>query len=396
MNPLNNEALALQDVLAHPTEPSEEDLSPVQCADAEIDMEAAEAAEAAPISSYTLLTEDDLRAFSPPQWIIKGVLPSHGLVVVFGPSGSGKSFLVLDMLQSLALGKPWFERRVTPRSVTYVVLEGEAGLAKRVEAYRLRHGASSLNIRYVAEPFSLLVEDHIDNLLVAIQAAGVGDVVVLDTLSRAMSGADENDGKIMGAVIAAAKVVHDTLRGLVLLVHHTGKDASRGMRGHSSLIAAVDCAIEVKRRGDEREWMVAKSKDGEDGASQPFKLEVVNLGTDSDGDAITSCVVVPMQSAQPVQPVATKLLKLGGHQSIAYKALQAHLGQSATTENGGAPPGVAGIQLDQAVGLVAPLIPVDVKRQKERAKDAIKGLITNGYFDEVEEWLTIPHPAPQP
>lgn len=258
------------------------------------------------------------------------------------------------MLQSLALGKPWFERRVTPRLVTYVVLEGEAGLAKRVEAYRLRHGASSLNIRYVAEPFSLLVEDHIDNLLVAIQAAGVGDVVVLDTLSRAMSGADENDGKIMGAVIAAAKVVHDTLRGLVLLVHHTaGKDASRGMRGHSSLIAAVDCAIEVKRRGDEREWMVAKSKDGEDGASQPFKLEVVSLGTDSDGDAITSCVVVPMQSAQPVQPVATKLLKLGGHQSIAYKAL-ASTGQSATTENGGAPPGVAGIQLDQAVGLVAP------------------------------------------
>lgn len=85
MNPLNNEALALQDVLAHPTEPSEEDLSPVQCADAEIDMEAAEAAEAAPISSYTLLTEDDLRAFSPPQWIIKGVLPSHGLVVGVGP-----------------------------------------------------------------------------------------------------------------------------------------------------------------------------------------------------------------------------------------------------------------------------------------------------------------------
>lgn len=127
------------------------------------------------------------------------------------------------------------------------------------------------------QPFRLLNADDINELVLAIQTAGTGDVVVLDTLSRATPGSDENDSKAMGLVISAAKILQEMIGGLVLLVHHTGKNAAQGMRGHSSLHAALDCAIEVKRNGDNREWLVAKSKDGEDGASHPFKLEVVPI-----------------------------------------------------------------------------------------------------------------------
>ena len=94
----------------------------------------------APSMRYNLLTDADLCRRPPIQWRIKNVLPEQGIAVAYGPSGSGKSFLVLDMLQSLASGREWFGRKVKQCSVTYIVLEGEAGLAGRVSAHRLQHG----------------------------------------------------------------------------------------------------------------------------------------------------------------------------------------------------------------------------------------------------------------
>ena len=338
-----------------------------------------------PILRYRLLTDDDLSKLPPVQWRIKDVLPSHGMAVVFGPSGSGKSFLVLDMLQSLAFGREWFGRKVKPCSVTYIALEGEAGLSNRVEAYRIQHGSTSPHIRYMVQPFRLLNADDINELVLAIKAAGSGDVVVLDTLSRATPGSDENDSKAMGLIIDAAKLLQNFLGGLVLLIHHTGKDASKGMRGHSSLHAALDCAIEVKRNGEHREWLVAKSKDGEDGASHPFKLEVVPLGVDCDGDEITSCVIATNQSAQTIR---MKMPTLGSNQTIALKALMEALCKSVDIDKDGAPQGRPCLRYDDAIAIVAPLMPGLAKHQKQRAREAITGLVGKDVLSENGEWLS--------
>ena len=88
-----------------------------------------------------------------------------------------------------------------------------------------------------------------------------------------------------------------------MLVHHTGKDATKGLRGHSSLFAALDAAVEVSRDGERREWKVAKSKEGQDGDAHPFKLQIETLGTDDYGDVISSCVVVRDNTAQDVKAV---------------------------------------------------------------------------------------------
>lgn len=335
---------------------------------------------------YLLLTDDDLSKRPPVKWIIKGVLPSQGIAVVFGPSGSGKSFLVLDMLQSLASGHDWFDHKVTQCAVTYVALEGEAGLAGRVKAYRIHHGMTSQNIVYMAQPFGLPDADDINDLVLAIKTAGTGDVVVLDTLSRATPGLDENASKDMGAIVAAAKLLQELLGGLVLLVHHTGKDTARGMRGHSLLHAALDCAIEVKRSGDNREWVVAKSKDGEDGASHPFKLEVVAMGIDSDGDAITSCVIVTNQSAHAI---AKKMPTLGSNQTIALKALVEPLSKSVDIDKDGAPPGRPCLLFEHALAVVALLMPVEAKHKKQRAKDALTGLVSKDLVGMKGDWLWV-------
>jgi hypothetical protein len=258
------------------------------------------AAEFAPVPRprFPLLTADELANLPPLRWRIKGVLPESGLAAVYGPSGGGKSFLVLDMLASVADGCEWFEHRVNRAPVVYLALEGEAGLSQRVQAYRLQHGGRACKgMHFMTVPFSLLAAGDVQELAESIAAAGAaGGVVCIDTLNRAAPGADENSSQDMGLIIEAAKALQMALGGLVLLVHHTGKDAGKGLRGHSSLFAALDAAIEVSREGDSRAWKVAKSKDGQDGNEHPFRLEVVELGEDGDGEPVTSCVIAPEEA----------------------------------------------------------------------------------------------------
>lgn len=254
----------------------------------------------APAMRYKLLTDDDLAKLPPLRWLIKKVLPETGLAAIYGASGSGKSFLVLDALQSLTAGRDWFDYTTKPCNVLYCALEGEGGIAGRVAAYRIHHGSTSPNIRYLVQPFSLLEKADIDDLAKAIKANRQNaKVVVLDTLNRATPGADENDSKSMSHIINGAKKLQELIGGLIILVHHTGKDVSKGLRGHSSLHAALDAAIEVRRDGDRRHWTVTKNKDGADGNTCQFKLSDINLGMDEDDEPITSCVVVPDDTPVP-------------------------------------------------------------------------------------------------
>jgi hypothetical protein len=244
--------------------------------------------------SFRLLTADEVAALPPIRWRVKGVIPASGLAAIYGPSGSGKSFLTLDMLAAIADGREWHGHRCIAAPVVYVCLEGEAGLAQRLQALRSRFGDDiGASMRFVTAPFQLLDSDSVTELAdVIIEAGGMGAVVVLDTLNRATPGADENSSQDMGLAVAASKALQAMLGGLVILVHHTGKDATRGMRGHTSLFAALDAVVEVVRDGDSRTWRVGKSKDGADGAEHAFRLDVVPLGDDEDGDPVSSCVVV--------------------------------------------------------------------------------------------------------
>ena len=342
-----------------------------------------------PPSRYKLLSNSDLAALPPIQWRIKNVLPASGLAALFGASGSGKSFLVLDMLQSLADGRHWFGCRVKPCKVIYIALEGEAGLAGRVKAYSTRHGNDSENIRYMVQPFSLLTRSDIIELAQAIKAAGGGGLVVLDTLNRASNGADENDSKSMGEIIAGANDLQRLIGGLVLLVHHTGKDASKGLRGHSSLHAALDAAIEVRRNGEQREWLLAKSKDGVDGQSNYFSLEVMEIGQDEDNEPITSCVIRAIDSSGEMKWV---LPPNAGNQKIAYDTIKELLKTAGDRRPPNAPKelpkGRPCIKLEFAISKVCERLIIEVeKRKAERTQAAITGLVNKGLIVMREGYL---------
>jgi putative DNA primase/helicase len=334
-----------------------------------------------PEPRYKLLTSADLAAIPPLAWRVRGVLPSVGLAALFGPSGSGKSFLGFDLAAAIAAELRWFDCRVEAAQVVYVCLEGESGFTVRAQAWEVHHGRKlPAGLTMVMQPFKLTDPRDVHDLAAVIPP---GAVVFLDTLNRAAPTADENSSKDMGEILEAAKQLQSLTGGLVVLVHHTGKDATKGLRGHSSLFAAMDAAVEVWRDGDRREWKVAKAKDGQDGDAHPFKLQIETLGIDDHGDPITSCVVVQDHAPQQIRAK----LSGGSNQRLILDALRP-LFKTGQSGKPGAPPLRPCIALDAALPVAASrLITVDEKRKPERAKRAIQDLVTKGLLGFNEGWL---------
>jgi hypothetical protein len=238
-------------------------------------------------------------------------------------------------------------------------------------------------VRFVFQPFRLHDRDHVLGLAASILAGGDADVVFVDTLGRATPGADENSPVDTSKTIDATAELQSFLGGLVVLVAHTGKDATKGLRGHSSLIAALDSSIEVSRSATQREWTAAKVKDGRDGATHGFRLEDVDLGQDDDGEPITSCIVRPALDAAPVGPRPPT----GGHQRIVWDALGPMLRESREFGKAGAPPTKPCIRLQDAIEQTRDRLAVDPKRRNERARAAITGLVARRLIGCNEDWL---------
>lgn len=259
---------------------------------------AAEAKPAPP--QFRLLTDDDLISMPPLEWLVKGVLPAEGLGAIYGSSGSGKSFLALELAAAVAHGMEFFGRKTKARPVTYLALEGAQGFRQRVMAWRGKRERGT-EIRFITDRFDLRDSTAVDALGNLIIEAGRNDgLLIIDTLFRAAPGFDENSPVDMGEAVAAATRIQEKVGGLVLLVHHTGKDVGKGLRGHSSLLAALDAAVEVSRNGDARSWRVAKSKDSGDETEHAFKLEVSEVDRDEDEEPVTSCTVTPVEQWSPV------------------------------------------------------------------------------------------------
>lgn len=254
------------------------------------------------------VTVDELLRQPAPVWRVLRVIPGRGLVVLWGASGSGKTFAALDMAGAIVRGLAWAGRRTRLGTVAYVAAEGH--LRDRLNAY-LRHNgltASDLGSLRVLDSAVDLLDPAADvqPLIAALRevATEVGGLamVVIDTLNRVMPGGDENSSEDMGRVIAHAKLIERQLDCVVLFVHHSGKDETKGSRGHSSLKAATDAEISVRRDGDLRTMTAEKVRDGADGeVLLTFRLFSVDLGpmieTDPDADPDerrTSCVVEPV------------------------------------------------------------------------------------------------------
>jgi len=335
----------------------------------------------APARRYRVLTAGDLLNTPPLRWLVRGVLPAQGLACMYGASGSGKSFLALDLCAAVAEGEEWFGCRVSATRVVYLALEGEFGFRQRLHAWQVHQGREvPAGLRFIIQAFDLRSPEDLAELADAVTASGGPDgLLIIDTLNRASVGADENSGRDMGEIIDAAKLLQTRLGGAVLLIHHSGKDQTKGLRGHSSLNAALDAALEVRREGDRREWVIAKSKDDGDGTAHPFRLEAVEVGTDEHGDAMTSCAVVPEARQTEFRRV---LPPKSGNQAVVWNALGEILRRTGEARPKDAPErlpfGRPAVTLERAIVGLRERLAVDPKRKTERVQQALTGLQAKG------------------
>jgi hypothetical protein len=277
---------------------------------------------------FKITSDDDFAAQeSNLKWLVKGFLPKANLGVLFGESGSGKSFAMLDLSAAICRGLEfWNGHRVSKGRVLYVVAEGVSGFRQRIKAYCHQQAIPriGMDVIYDITP-NLTNVAQITDLISEIRQRESYDLIVMDTFAQVMAGADENNGLDVGNALAQCKRIANRCGAMVLLVHHSGKDASKGSRGHSSIKAACDVEIKVERSNDTRSITTSKMKDGVEGIGYLFKLHTVVLSQDEDGDDITSCIV-EFKGAGQAKPEAKK--KTGANELAFLGALHNVFGLS--------------------------------------------------------------------
>jgi len=277
---------------------------------------------------FRLVRFDELHFSRDPDCLIKGLIPTTGLVLLWGPPKCGKSFWAFDALMHVAMGWQYRGRKVKRGPVVYCAFEGESGLRKRAEAFR----KSKLAGHDEPIPFFLfagrlaLVRDHQALIKsISVQVHPEKPVaIVCDTLNRSLEGSESGDVD-MSEYIKAADAIREAFGCVVVIVHHCGVDGSRP-RGHTSLTGAIDAQLAVRR--DHANNVIVEvqfMKDGPEGDIVLSRLQSVGVGTDTDGDEVSSCVVVP---ADADNVTANRKAKSGGGATqIALRALAEVIGE---------------------------------------------------------------------
>lgn len=236
------------------------------------------------------------------QWLIEDLVPAKAFAAIYGKPGSFKSFVAIYLSQMIAAGQPAFGKPTAQGTCLYIAGEGQAGLKKRSDASRITHEIEpSVPLYFIKRSLNLssTLED-MQELIKEIRGLGIAPtLIVVDTLARNFVG-DENSSSDMSQFIAVIGELIAQLGCTVLVVHHAGKDESKGMRGSSALLGAVDAELECVRTSDEedREHLTGKltttkQKESEDGIE--FHFEMVKVLTDPVDPNIVSLGLRPSE-----------------------------------------------------------------------------------------------------
>jgi hypothetical protein len=233
-----------------------------------------------------LLTRSALRDLPDPEPLIDNVLDQGTVALLYGKWGTGKSFIAQDWGASVATGRPWQGRRTEARRVLYIAAEGAHGIKGRLDAWETgwHSQIDDGTFDILPVPVNLARGNQVANLAALIGAGGYG-FVILDTLARCMVGADENSARDCGMVVDVLHRLRQHTphgRGVILAVHHTGKDG-KTFRGSTTFEAGADTVYAVTLDGAVIVGDRQKRKDGPVGDRHELKL------TPLDGTG--SCIV---------------------------------------------------------------------------------------------------------
>jgi hypothetical protein len=254
-----------------------------------------------------LHTLDSLRLLPRPEPIIEGVLYADTLTVAHGPPKSFKSFVLMDMALSIATGTWWHGQPVHQRTVVYVVAEGQATTADRVDAWRLARNVRGVeHLHLLPMPVNLFNLAHVGQFIEAVRDLHPG-VVFFDTLARCTAGADENSAKDMGIIIEQLDHVRSALGGAAIGVAHHDNRSGSNMRGSSALDGAADVSLTIAKDANIITAKVEFAKHFADGAHWRWSPvphgESIALGRPRGGDdAVTESGIGILEALAKFDP----------------------------------------------------------------------------------------------
>lgn len=257
--------------------------------------------------------------WAPMEWLVKGMIPAKGVGVLYGVPNVGKSFIAIDLANRVGRGKSWMGHKTERAGVLYLYSEGEDGLAGRFKAWCDKHGVEG-GSAMVAKVPNIFEDRNAVKTVVSLGKAAADrlglplGLVIVDTLAASSAGADENSAGDMSVLLKRFGMISDALNASVLVIHHVTKSTG-SMRGSGAIEGAIDYSLlasEVTAKGTSPITRLkavklrdaAKNREG-----IPFKLEIVVIGKDKDGDDVTSCVVKTLgpSSALDVVVIDTEL-----------------------------------------------------------------------------------------
>lgn len=229
---------------------------------------------------------DTLNEISNTQWLIEDIIPNESLIILYGPSGCGKTFIALDMTLHIAHNIPWKKQSIIKQGIIiYCIGEGINGISNRIKAWH-NYNNCSLNAPFVILPIeaiSFSEQINIDKMVSTIESITEKyelpiSMIVIDTLSKASVGYDENSSKDMGLFLYNFDIIKKYFNTTIMFIHHSGKNSYKGMRGSSYLLGTVDTAIQVDNIDNTILIKIEKQKDGIEGSFQlKFKQHLDSL-----------------------------------------------------------------------------------------------------------------------
>jgi len=265
-----------------------------------------------------LIPADDFSAQPAPiSWLVKRWVQDQALIMVHGPSGGGKTFVVLDWCLRMASGmSDWCGHKVRPGNVVYLAGEGHHGLRGRIAAWKHHHQAGHLSMWLSRDGCDLNTPTGYSQVVEHLRGLPVRpSLIVVDTLHRFLAG-DENSAQDAKTMLDACNALMSEFQCSVILVHHTGvaEEAQHRARGSSAWRGALDIEISVVpgKDGVPMQIVQRKSKDAE--LAQPVHVELQQVTIpgwyDEDGQPVTSAVVV---QAEAVDTASRKESKIEAH-----------------------------------------------------------------------------------
>jgi AAA domain len=238
---------------------------------------------------FHVYTRSELRKLPPLRWIMKGVIAEGSLGWLISEWGHGKSFVAIDWAAHIVLGRNWHGHKVCQANVLYVSAEGLPG--KRLDAWEQHFGTEVPDGLVVLDGIDLQDADDIQTVMDVIEDHEIG-LLFYDTQHAVNGGETEEEAAEAQEGLREIRREYPSIAQF--LVHHRGKDASRGGRGTSAWPAALDMIYEIDASDPHELMTLKRTKQRDEGYFPPMglRLETVVLGEDADGDEITSCVVV--------------------------------------------------------------------------------------------------------